>query len=348
MARSVTCPACSTRLRVEAAPGGVFACPRCACRIKLAAPPAPKAVEVPAPPEEPVIRVLAAETPPVSSAVRDLWREEEHEPEEEEPPPQAPRSLWRGVFTFPWHLGSLRVWFLLSAGLLVFVLLGIAIHALLLFYRDTKVLVWQGLLERIVPYFAAALALAGLWTGSYAAVDFLAIVQDGAAGNLDVEWPDEGLFERLTRLAYLTWVGACIASPFAFLAFALRPYVPEGILPWLVFSVPWAVVFPFILLGLLSNSGHWVLFWNTDLVLRLLRKPHVIVVLSLASPLLVLPCVLLGYATIGLFLFPIAPITAGVWSAALLIYARLLGRVAWVVSDDTAKKVRKRKRKRQP
>jgi hypothetical protein len=346
MFRFLTCPGCSVKLRVENAFAGAFACPRCGCRIKVAAPPPPKAVEVAAPPEEPVIRVFAAEAPPVSSAVRDLWRPEEREPEEEEPPSYAPRSLWRGVFTFPWHLGTLRVWFLLTAGLLVFVLLGVALHALLLFYRETTVLLWQGLLERIVPYFAAALALAGLWTGSYAAADFLAVIQETAAGNRDVEWPDESLFERLARLAYLAWVGACIASPFAFAAFVLGPYMPGGIVPWLVFTAPWGVVFPLILLGLLSNGGHWVLFWNAGLVLRLAHKPYVVLVLCLVSPLLLLPCVVLGYATIGLFWLPLAPVTAAVWAAVLLVYARLLGRVAWVVSDDPEVPRKRRKRRR--
>ena len=46
------------------------------------------------------------------------------------------------------------------------------------------------------------------------------------------------------------------------------------------------------------------------------------------------PCLALGYLTIAEyshFLF-LAPLTGFVWSACLLIYGRLLGRVAWVVT----------------
>jgi hypothetical protein len=108
--------------------------------------------------------------------------------------------------------------------------------------------------------------------------------------------------------------------------------------------VPWAVVFPIILLGLLSNGAHWVLFWNTALMIGLLRKPHVLAILFLVSPAICLPCVVLGYYTIGEFLIFLAPLTAAVWSACLLIYARLLGRVAWIAQDPGRRKTRRRRR----
>jgi hypothetical protein len=56
----------------------------------------------------------------------------------------------------------------------------------------------------------------------------------------------------------------------------------------------------------------------------------------------------LGYYTIGELLLFLLPLTAAAWSACLLIYARLIGRVAWVVSvvDRPTKTGRKKSRKR--
>jgi hypothetical protein len=56
----------------------------------------------------------------------------------------------------------------------------------------------------------------------------------------------------------------------------------------------------------------------------------------LLSALLLGPCVVLGYVTVvdyERFLF-LAPITGYAWSAWLLIYGRLLGGVAWIISGE--------------
>jgi hypothetical protein len=70
------------------------------------------------------------------------------------------------------------------------------------------------------------------------------------------------------------------------------------------------------------------------------------------SAVLLLPCVGLGYLTIAhydrfLFLFPM---TGFAWSACLLIYGRLLGRVGWIITGEqerAEREARRRRRKRQ-
>jgi hypothetical protein len=92
------------------------------------------------------------------------------------------------------------------------------------------------------------------------------------------------------------------------------------------------VFFPLILLGLLANGSLWA-FWNSQVLLGLMRGPHVLLILYFMSALLLAPCVALGRLTIGdytHFLF-LAPVTGFVWSTCLLIYGRLLGRVSWVI-----------------
>jgi len=106
-------------------------------------------------------------------------------------------------------------------------------------------------------------------------------------------------------------------------------------------------VFPVILLCLLTNDSMW-LVWNADVVGGLARRPLVVLLLGVVSTVLLLPCVLLGYLTIGRygqFIF-LAPITGFVWSTCLLIDARFLGRIAWVISGGHELSVRQARRRR--
>ena len=63
---------------------------------------------------------------------------------------------------------------------------------------------------------------------------------------------------------------------------------------------------------------------------------------------LLAPCVALGYLTIMYyqsFIF-LAPLAGFVWSACLLIYGRLLGRVGWIISGEQEVAEREARRRR--
>src|SRR5207245_11371689 len=81
-----------------------------------------------------------------------------------------------------------------------------------------------------------------------------------------------------------------------------------------------------------------------------LRKPLLLPVLFLASSVLAAACLGLGYLTFTTANFLLALPTGFVWSACLIIYARLLGRGAWVMSQIgvNVKKRRKKRRKEPP
>jgi len=68
-------------------------------------------------------------------------------------------------------------------------------------------------------------------------------------------------------------------------------------------------------------------------------------VFFLASTFLAAVCLGLGYLTFVTSNFFLALATGFVWAAVLLTYSRLLGRVAWVLSQS-GMKVRKRRKKR--
>src|SRR5205823_10342801 len=94
--------------------------------------------------------------------------------------------------------------------------------------------------------FLLAQVLVGLCVAAYAAHSFLTIVQDTAAGNDEVIWPDEPYYDWLWKPAYLSWL----------IAFWL---VPEGI--YLKVAKPeFLAETPFLRFLLLALAGLWLMF----------------------------------------------------------------------------------------
>src|SRR5207245_1335097 len=77
-------------------------------------------------------------------------------------------------------------------------------------------------------------------------------------------------------------------------------------------------------------------------------KPLLLPVLFLASSFLAAACLGLAYVTFTTSNFFLALATGFAWAACLIIYARLLGRGAWVMSQIglNVKKRRKKRRKK--
>jgi hypothetical protein len=266
-------------------------------------------------------------------------------------PPAPVAPLWWGVYGFPWHPSGLRAWFLFGIGLSLVAVMGGALHYVLDLYLASD-LGRGGIWIRVFILYMNGFVLFLLWTGAYAGSFFLAAIQETAAGNHEVGWPDDSLWEKFFTFLYLVWIFLCAAAPLGVAVAPLRPLLGFEIFGWSL--VPSAVlVFPIVLLCALANNSLW-LFWNTEVLLNLLVRPHVLLILYLMSALLLAPCIALGHLTImnyERFLF-LAPVTGFVWSACLLIYGRLLGRVAWIITggQELANREarRRRKRKRRP
>jgi hypothetical protein len=157
-----------------------------------------------------------------------------------------------------------------------------------------------------------------LISGGFTAPFFLVVVQDTAAGNCDVAWPHVGFSECLGRLAHLLWIGGISALPFALLS-------PLTALALATF------IFPVLLLSSLT-ARHPLILLERKVLGRLVRSPVALFIFYVQSAGLVGSSALLGWQTIHDLTFYLLPITPLVWSATLLIYARLLGRLAWVIS----------------
>lgn len=242
-------------------------------------------------------------------------------------PPPPSRPLLEGIYLFPWQAPSnLRVWLLLTLGCVLVIVFAIAVW---FFYL---LIVQQEKAGAFLPLPLAALLIIGAITGGYGGSIFLAIVQDTAAGNRDVRWPDDAFLTRFLQFGYLGWVFSCAAWPVGILLLIQPAWMT---VPWI--AVPLALLpvmlFPVLFLSSLSAQKAWVLLHHRLLGRLLRRLPATVCVIGVSS-LLAAISGYLGYWNVVRFEYLLTPLTAGVWSASTMIYARLLGRLAWLLSRE--------------
>jgi hypothetical protein len=274
-----------------------------------------------------------------------------------EPPPPPPLyPLWSGIYTFPWHQGNLGVWFFQA---LNFSFMSLLVVVMLLFFDSGGVLLIGVIL--VIPM----VALAFFWSGMYAANCFIANVEETAAGNNRVSWPKGGgLLDGLGKFIYLLWIIFCSAIPVIFIAAAQRasggstvsPGKPGAVHPhavppslnmeWLVPLLPWLLLFPILLLSSLKGGWWWHVL-DGNIAGGIFRKPKALFLVCVPPAFLIFPSVWLAQSIIVQRNISLAALSGLLWSTALLIYGRLLGRAGWVLTDqgDPISQSRKKPRK---
>jgi hypothetical protein len=170
---------------------------------------------------------------------------------------------------------------------------------------------------------------------AYAAHCLLVVVEDTSAGNDVVQWPDEPYRDWIWKPVYLAWLIAFWAFPVAIIVRLTRPPILHDSvsLQILLFSLPglW-LFFPISLLSSLSARSRWVVF-----------RPAVLVSLASFAPTTLgfyaISVVLVGIVGVALYAglamknsIYLLPLVGGVLAAVFLIYARLLGRMAWLLT----------------
>jgi hypothetical protein len=325
----LVCPSCQARSRVRAEAAHRKAlCPRC----KTVIPPKAAAAAAAEVPPDATYGVIAAGPPPAPAPALPRRHEVEAEPDypqDEEPPPVPRFPLWRGVYGFPWHPGTLRAWFLFGFGLSLVALMGAAVRYVILLYAHGSEGA-QGLWFRVLILYVKGLVLFLFWTGAYAAEYFFETVQDTAAGIDRVKWPGGGVKEKVFSFLYLFWLFVYTAIPLGILVTPLRFVLGVQVFFWSLIP-SFLFVFPLALLSSLANDSGMIV-WNGNVFASLVRKPLTWLQFFAVTPLLLALCLLLGALTIWGQLFFLVPLTGYAWAACLLIYGRLLGRVAWVIS----------------
>jgi hypothetical protein len=185
-------------------------------------------------------------------------------------------------------------------------------------------------------YFLSLLAV-GVITGAYlltyAAHCFLVVLQGTAAGQDEVSWPDEPLFDRLLQALHLLGLAAIWLVPAGILWRGLRhDLLPDdGLLRFLVVVGPvfW-LTFPFGVLSSLSGNLRWVPVRWVIFRQMLLLLPATAAFYA-ATALLVGAVAAAWYFALAGDRFYLIPVAALLTGAGCLIYPRLLGRLAWLV-----------------
>lgn len=179
--------------------------------------------------------------------------------------------------------------------------------------------------------FLAAEVIIGFWVAIYAGHSFLVVVQDTAAGSDEVHWPDEPFLDWVAHCFYLGWIGGTWLAPVGLALHWLEAPVPT------VAAVAAGAAWLFLPVGLLSSLGAgsgWVVF-RPGLLWQMLRRPIRVLWFYVLTAVVLLPAAALAgfslWHELGWWLLvPAAATVAAVW----LIYARLLGRLAWLLEGN--------------
>jgi hypothetical protein len=177
--------------------------------------------------------------------------------------------------------------------------------------------------------FSMVQVVAAALTFSYAGYSFFTAFVNTAAGSDEVVWPGEPIQDWIGKGWYLVWLLAVWAVPATLLAGLFSPSL--WLYTLIVVGMLW-LVFPVTLLSSLSAESRLVILRPT-ILRRLGRRWLALLIFYPVTALLLAVCVVLFYYAV---LGPIIslPGAAFVGGVSFLIYARLLGRIGWLISQD--------------
>jgi DNA-directed RNA polymerase subunit RPC12/RpoP len=331
----VICPLCHTRLHATLDQvGQQLICPDCSTPVPIPAPP-------PAPPKidpmagadqsytvgepirprqfEPIFECDWIETEPVESS-----RPEHGEPLRATlPASPTPAAFFAGIFRFPFSSGVLARWLALAIGATVVV-----------WFVDAAIAFGQ--VETEISYFLSmgcgcVAGLLALLLAAIASASLLAIVVDTAAGSQEVvNWPEPIFLDWMFDAFYL--LGALTVSllPGLGLAWLLEK---NGHAAGLSVPIGAFLLFPVVLLSMLEGGSVFRLF-SKAVGRTLLSTWWAWVIFYLETAALLLASTSLAQAS-RLMLGGIGtPLAVIFLTTAVMIYFRLLGRLAWVGAGD--------------
>jgi len=325
---TLECPTCheSIRARVEATPGRA-PCPYCGAMTSVPDRTTVAGWEVkPIEPPQPLeTGEYAAEaplpTPQIGSG--DLFDKLAEIRREVAPPPPR-RTFFSGVFTFPWRNDVLSRWSCATAGFTALVVIALVVRWITASFTGIS----SGV---ALAFFLMPIVWIGFLTLSYTAACGICILESTAAGLDKIEaWPEPHWKEWMGQLLYLGWIGAIpLVVSFGLAKLAGLAGAPvEWVLAGALF-----VLFPVALLSSLEANSIWV-----PLTLPIL-KSFVRWWWGWLLFYLLTALVAAGLAAIFVFaeesaqewlLLAIGPLFA----AAVFIYFRLLGRLAWRMTTN--------------
>lgn len=259
-------------------------------------------------------------------------------------------SLWRGIYSFPFHLNNIKAWMILSicTVMLAFLASGFAGMTSLIAsippgqeMSGFALVIYRGSTHVYGGLFFLSL-LSSLAPSAY----FIIIIEDTAAGNEQVDWPDSVWYEYLSKVAFLVWLFGCcaaLATVFWLLASLVLP-LPR-VLWWALTLFSAFMLFPIPLYSAMIAGSPWILIHPLFLS-RMIQKPMAGVALYCHSLILLIPCLCIGLFLIVSLNWWLSPIVGVIWATCILWYGRVLGRVGYVLAEEKRRVSRKKKRKK--
>lgn len=279
----------------------------------------------------------------LSHLERETLHDDDFPPRPIPPPPMSRWMFLCTVYRFPFRREVSWRWCLLSTGL-----------------TPAMVLI-AGLVDRVgfrsplFPFLAAVplalpLFFLALWTAAYGAALFNNVFEATAGGGETIEtWPDADWTDWLGQLAHLIYVALLAAFPsvlawhgitLAMVSSAEAVAGPDGglwWLPWAAAAAIWFVAFPIAWVSTAFSSSSWLplssVAWLSLVPGR--AASAWLLFFAAALPLPVILITQLAYAPasyLALAMAGFGPQLAAAW----LIYARLLGRLAWEIGESAA------------
>jgi hypothetical protein len=199
-----------------------------------------------------------------------------------------------------------------------------------------------------VPLLALTSIFAGLlWT--YLSHAFLVVVEDTAAGNRDIVWPDDSFLDYFWKAFYLGWLVGVWLAPALLVARLAAPAFPEPVREFWYFALAGLVLWIVFPISLLSSMAAESLFTvlHGGLAARLAVRAGNLLLLYLVT----VPIVLIGVALVmalclGETWYTLLLGALGV-PYCILTYARLTGRMACLVRL-TRLPIRRKKKQQRP
>jgi DNA-directed RNA polymerase subunit RPC12/RpoP len=278
----------------------------------------------------------AADSPPNVPAYSPLDGIEIRDDERYAPAPPPRWTFFSGVFGYPWRPQSLLPWTVLSLGIGLFGFFTLMIvNGIQSGSREGAVM---------AGFFALAWFWLSILTGSYAAACVFAVTELTAYNYDDpYDWPEADWRERIWHLLWLGWclllAAAVVLGPASMIFDDLQARL-------LAIAIGVGLLGPILVLSTLETNS--LVPFSGPIWQSVVTQPGPWISFYVLGGLLTAACGIASAWAVSkmgmLAVFVLGPM----WAAWVLLYARLLGRLAWRIMSPTDEEVQTWRQARKP
>jgi hypothetical protein len=198
---------------------------------------------------------------------------------------------------------------------------------------------------RAIGAMALAVVVLAFFSSIYPSACFMRIIESTGAGEDQVQWSQGVWFEFVKDFAYIVWTFFCSTGvPGLCLALVSLKVPVPSLTWWIVLVATTLILFPVFLLSMLIANSPWALL-HVRVIERLLERPSLSAAVYINGVAFGVPSAFLAYWIVTGYHFLFAPVAGAMYAAYWITYARLLGRVGWMMTEHEKRTKKKKKRK---